>query len=163
MPKSFIEVSSEDTPINFPSRKNSLDTDFNDFATTMDASERIGTKDWRQLTSPLSTQVREVSANPFSVSGSLTHLSVGRPMRRVCNLLKWKRINFCLNREAFMNTLKRKLNELFKDNLQHRQDYRKLRLNWTEENVKEEMLILLFMKLADSLNPRGWSSIRRIN
>ena len=70
-PKSLIEVSSEYTPISYPSRKNSLDTDFNDLATTVAASERIDTADLVQLTSPLSTQEREVSANPFSVSGSL--------------------------------------------------------------------------------------------
>ena len=62
-----------------------------------------------------------------------------------------------------MNTLKRKLNKRFKDNLQLRQDYLRRRLNWTEENGKEEMLILLFTKVADSLNPRKWSSVRRTN
>ena len=32
-----------------------------------------------------------------------------------------------------------------------------------EETGKGEMLILLFMKLADSSNPRGWNSVRQIN
>ena len=62
-----------------------------------------------------------------------------------------------------MNTLKSKLNELFKENMKLRQDYLKRKLNWTEGNGKEEMLILLFMKLPDSLNPREWVSIRRTN
>ena len=78
-PKSLIEVRSEHTPINFPSRKNSFDTDFGGLAATVDASQRTDT-DLGQLTSPLSIQEREVSANPFN-SGSLTHLSVGRPMQ----------------------------------------------------------------------------------
>ena len=69
-PKSLIEGSSEHTPINSPSRNSSFDIDFSDLATTVDASERIDTTDLGQLTSPLSTQEREVSANPFSVSGS---------------------------------------------------------------------------------------------
>ena len=62
-----------------------------------------------------------------------------------------------------MNTLKRKLNELLKNNLQPRQDYLKRRLNWTGKNGKGAKLILLFMKLAESLMPRGWSTIRQTN
>ena len=57
-------------------------------------------------------------------------------------------------KKAFMNTLKGKLIELFKENMQLRQDYVKRRLNWTEENGTGEMLILLFLELADILNPR---------
>ena len=72
----------------------------------------------------------------------------------MCNFLKFLRKGFCLNRKAFMNSLIRKLIELFKKNLRLRQDYLKHRLKWTEENRKGEMLILLFMKLADSVNPR---------
>ena len=52
---------------------------------------------------------------------------------------------FYLTRKAFMTTLKRKLNELFKDDSQLRPDYLRQRLNRTRENGKEEMLILLFM------------------
>ena len=40
-PKTLIEVSSEHTPINLPSRKSSLDTDLDDLATTVDASEIV--------------------------------------------------------------------------------------------------------------------------
>ena len=68
-----------------------------------------------------------------------------------------------LNKEALMNTLKRKLNELFKDNLKFRKDYLRFRLKQTEENGKGGMLRLLFMKLADSLNPRKCSSIWQTN
>ena len=70
---------------------------------------------------------------------------------------------FCLNKEAFMSTLKRKLKELFKENLRLRQDHLKFRLKWKEENGKSEMLRMLFMKQADSLKPRRWSSVRHIN
>ena len=65
-----------------------------------------------------------------------------------------------MNREATRTTLKSKLNELFKENLQLTQGYLRQRLTWTKEIGKEEMLILLFVKLADSLNLREWSSIR---
>ena len=73
---------------------------------------------------------------------------------RVCNFLKWKWKKILSEQKAFMNTLKRKLIELFKENMQLRQDYVKRRLNWTEENGTGEMLILLFLELADILNPR---------
>ena len=73
---------------------------------------------------------------------------------RACTFLKWKRREFCLNREAFMTTLKRKLNELFKDNLQLGQDDVRQRVNWTRSNAKEETLMLLLLKLADSFSLR---------
>ena len=46
----------------------------------------------------------------------------------VCNFLNWKRKELCLNRKVFTNPLKRKLNELIKENLQLRHDYLKHRL-----------------------------------
>ena len=55
-----------------------------------------------------------------------------------------------------MYSLKRELIKLFKENLRLRQDYLKRRLNWTEENGKGEILILLFVKLACSSSPRRW-------
>ena len=67
-PKSLIEVSSEHTPINFPSRENSFNTDFNDLTTTVAASEIAETTEAEQLTSPLFSQQREISANPFGVN-----------------------------------------------------------------------------------------------
>ena len=69
-PNSPIEVSSECTPIYFPSRKNSFNTDFNDLATTVVASEITDLMEVGQLTSPLFSQGREVGANQFGVSGS---------------------------------------------------------------------------------------------
>ena len=71
-PKSLIEV----IPINKPSRKGSLDTNLEDLATTSDASEVYNTKNIEQLTSPLFSQEREVSANQFGVSLSQTRSSV---------------------------------------------------------------------------------------
>ena len=82
-PKSLIEVSSEHTPNNLPSRKGSLDTNLDDLATSVDASEIHDTTDVGRLASPLFSQKREVSAIPFSVSCSQTRSSVGRPTRDV--------------------------------------------------------------------------------
>ena len=64
-PKSLIDVSSEHTPIDILSRKNSFNTDVNDLTTTVAASEIAETIEAGPLTSPLFTQEREVSANPF--------------------------------------------------------------------------------------------------
>ena len=58
-----------------------------------------------------------------------------------------------------MNTLKRKLMGLFKESEQLRNDYLRLRLKETGKNGKGEMLVLLSMKLADSLNPREWRAL----
>ena len=69
-PKSLIEVSGEHTPIYVPSRKNSFNTDFNDLTTTVAASEITNAMEVGLLASPLFSQEREVSANPFGVSGS---------------------------------------------------------------------------------------------
>ena len=52
-PKSLIEISSEHTPIDLPSRKGSLDTNLDDLATTVDASDVHDTTEMGQLTSPL--------------------------------------------------------------------------------------------------------------
>ena len=71
-PKSLIEVSSEHTPINLPSRKGSLDTNLDDLATNVDASEVYDTTDMGRLTSPRFSQEREVNADLFSVSCSQT-------------------------------------------------------------------------------------------
>ena len=46
--------------------KNNFDTDFNDVATTVAASESTDTMEVGQLTSPQFSQEREVSANPLS-------------------------------------------------------------------------------------------------
>ena len=65
-PKDLIEISSEHTPTNFPSRKNSF-THIDDVRTVV-ASDITETIEAGQLTSPLVTQEREVSANPFGLS-----------------------------------------------------------------------------------------------
>ena len=67
--------------MNLPSRKGSLDTNLDDLTTTVDASEIIDTTGVGQLTSPILSQERGVSADPFNVSGSQALSSVGRPMR----------------------------------------------------------------------------------
>ena len=60
-PKDLIEISSDYTPINFPSRKNSFTTDIDDVPTVA-ASDIAETLKEGQLTSPLFTQEQEVSA-----------------------------------------------------------------------------------------------------
>ena len=76
--KSLIEVSSEHTPMNLPSREGSLDTNLDDLATTVDASEVYDTADVGRLTSPLVSQQCEVSDDPFGVSCSLSHIEAWR-------------------------------------------------------------------------------------
>ena len=61
-------------------------TELNDLATMVDASEIVDTTDVRRLVSPLFSKEREVSANPFNVSGSQAHSSVWEPMRRDTDL-----------------------------------------------------------------------------
>ena len=60
-----IDVSSELTPINYSSRRNSFNTDYNDFTTTVAASETPDMKEVWQSISPLLFQEREVSSNPL--------------------------------------------------------------------------------------------------
>ena len=62
--KDLIEISGQHMPINFPSRKNSFTTDIDDVP-TLRLTETI---EAGQLTSPLFTEEREVSANPFGVA-----------------------------------------------------------------------------------------------
>ena len=68
-PKTCIDVSSGHTPINYSSRRKSFNTDCNDLTTTVAASETPFLKKVGQSTSPLLFQEREVSSNPFCVSG----------------------------------------------------------------------------------------------
>ena len=81
--KSLIEVGSEYISIILPSRRDSLDTNVDDLATTLDASEFCDTRDVGRLTSLLFSQEREVSAIPFSVSSSQTHSSMEKSRRDV--------------------------------------------------------------------------------
>ena len=66
-PKDLIEISSEYTPINFPTWKSSSTTDIDDVHTIV-ASDITETIEAGPLTSTLLTQEREASANPFGVS-----------------------------------------------------------------------------------------------
>ena len=66
-PKSLIEVSSEHNPINLPSRTASPDTNLDDLATTVDASEMLDTTEVGRLTSPLCSQERQVKHSEFVV------------------------------------------------------------------------------------------------
>ena len=73
-PKSLIEVSSEHTPINLVPRKGGPDTNLDDLAITVDASEIHNTADVGRLASLFSQSTKQVS-----VSCSQTQSSVVRP------------------------------------------------------------------------------------
>ena len=60
-------------------------------------------------------------------------------------------------------TLNRKLNWLFKENAQLRDDHLRLKQTWTQEIRNKDMLILLSIKPVDNSNLRDWSFIRRIS
>ena len=62
-PNARIEVSSEATPILSTSRRCSLESTLDDFATTLHASEAGERSDMGQLASPLFQQEREASAH----------------------------------------------------------------------------------------------------
>ena len=83
MSPNLSSKSAANTPINVPSRKGSLDTNLDDLATAVDASEIHDTTDVGRLTSPLFSQERELSAIPFSVSCSQTHSIVEKSSRDV--------------------------------------------------------------------------------
>ena len=82
-PESLIEVSSEHTPIIFHSRRGSFDTNLDDPATTVDASEVYDTPGVGRLTSPRISQEREASAISSGVSCSQTHSCVEKSRRDV--------------------------------------------------------------------------------
>ena len=119
---------------------------------------------------------------PFSVSCSQTHSSMeksrrdGEPFSSFgetvverwkksrfgeCRILKWKERERILSEKRDIHdfTEKKLLIMLCKEAAQLKQNYLKRSLNWTEENGECEMLIVLFLKLACSSNPRGWNSI----
>ena len=66
-PKTCIDVNSEHTPTNYPSRRNRVNTDYNDITTTVAASETPDLK-VGQPTLPPVLQEREVSSDPFLFS-----------------------------------------------------------------------------------------------
>ena len=74
---------SEHTPIISPSRRGSVETNVDDPATTLDASDVCDMTNVGRLTSPLFSREREVSAIRFGVSYSLTHSSVEKSRRDV--------------------------------------------------------------------------------
>ena len=62
-----------------------------------------------------------------------------------------------------MCTWSRKLNWLFKEKSQLREDYLRLKQKWTKEIRNKETRILPSMKPIENSNLRDWSCIRRIN
>ena len=126
----------EQMPINLPSGKGTLDTNLDDIATTVDASEMHDTTDVGRLTSPLFSQEREASAIPVSVSGLNAQSSVVRPVRNVepfssfekplskgernqelksVKVSKMEKERILPDQNTFMNSLTRKLIKLLKE------------------------------------------------
>ena len=60
-PNTSIDASSEHTPVNYSSRRNSFNTDYNDLTTTVAACEPPDMKEVGRSTSPKLSQEREVS------------------------------------------------------------------------------------------------------
>ena len=126
-PKSLIEVNSEHTIYNFPSRKGSLDTNLDDFAATVEALEFKDTTDNGRLTSQLLSQACEVSANPsaflrhieawrnpgvdFQASGNGCRKVKEFKICRVCKILKWKGKEFCPKMEILTTSFSRKADQ----------------------------------------------------
>ena len=65
-----IDASSEHTPVNYSSRRNSFNADYNDLTTTVAASETPDMKEVGRSTSPLFSQEREVSSSVSLVFNS---------------------------------------------------------------------------------------------
>ena len=95
-PKSLIKVSSEHTPIILLSRRGSLDTNVDDLATAVDASETHDTTDAGRLTSPLFSQVREVSAIPLMFL-VLRHFQAWRDPRGA--LIRFRRLETVVEKQ----------------------------------------------------------------
>ena len=189
-PKNLVEVSSEHTPIDFFSTKNSFSTGVNDLTTTVAASDIAETIKAEPLISPLYTQEREVSANlrclKFSACSSNRQptaaniFKCGKSLANVqfrelletgagCRVISkcWKAIverkkgSWVRSLSFSQHEQERILSE--RKNVQRREDYLRLRLKWIEEVGKEEILILLSMKPINNLNHRNLSYVRRIN
>ena len=124
------------------------------------------------LISPLFTQEQEVSANPFGVSVFQQEAASGRQQQpasssvvisEVCHCLNMTEKECCLKGRISTNILEKKqLHELFKVNVQLREDYLRLKWRWLEKVAKGENLILLQTKPINNLCHKDWSCIRRI-
>ena len=75
----------------------------------------------------------------------------------------WKVRKLCLKSENYMSTWNRKLNWLFKENAQLRDDYLRLKQTRTQEIGNKEILILPFMKSIEKPNLQDWSCTKRSN
>ena len=150
-----------------------------DLATTVDASEVCDTTDVGRLTSPLLSQEREISANPFGVLCSQTHTSVEKSRRDVelCSpfgkpLSKGERNQDIGSVQGAQMERERILSEQgdIHDFLERKADHAfqgegaaQTVLSLDRREKCNMLILFFFLKLACSANPRGWNSIRRIN
>ena len=81
----------------------------------------------------------------------------------VCHCLNMTEKEFCLKGGIFTKILKNKLHELFKANVQLREDYLRVEWSWTEQVGKRKILILPDTKSISNLGHYDWSCIRRIS
>ena len=135
-PKTCIDVSSGHTPINYTSRRNRFNTDHNDLTTTVAASETPDmsgsqqqasssvVRPWLDADSWSST--RKLVRGCESISNIEWTMSRGKRETEI-----WKVCKLCPKGEISMSTLNSKLNGLFKETVQLRKDYLRLRQKWT--------------------------------
>ena len=192
-PKTCTDVSSEHTPINCPSRRNSFNTDNNDLTTTVTASETPDMREVGQSTSPL-FQEREVSSYPFCVSGFQQQAAASGvqqqasssgihpwPIADLWGTRKLVRGNESISSvEGTLSTGKRERDLESVQTLSERRNLHaylaqkaglavqhkcaaQKRLCEAEEIGNKEMLILPSTKPIEHSNLKDWSSIRRLN
>ena len=175
-PKCLIWVTCEHSPIHLPSRKGSHDTNLDDLATTVDAPEICDITDVGRLTSPLFSQEREGSTVPSGVSCSQTHSNLEKSRRdaefklRETVVERYKESTFRVC-AGFPKGKGKDSDDFFEKKADHviqAECAAQTRLSEAQAEFDQrewtgEVLILLLMKLTDSLNPREWNSIRQVN
>ena len=172
-PKTCIDVNSEHTPINNPSKRNRVNIEHNDLTTAVAASENSDGF-LQQAASGSPQQVLASVVNPWLSADSgpapgnwCEVTSQLQEMQGLCRDEKeteiWKVRKLCPKGEMSTSTWSGKLNCLFKENAQLRKDHLRVRQKWTQEIGNEEMLILPSIKPIENSNLKDWSCIRRIN
>ena len=143
-PKTCIDLSSEHTPINFSSKRDSFNIENNDFTTTVAASENSDGFNRQAAASGSPQPVPASVVNPWlgadmwsstrklvrgdeSISSFERTLSRGERYRDLESAQT-------LNGEIIMSTMSRKLNQLFKESAQLRRGYLRLKQtrNWEQ-------------------------------
>ena len=171
-PETCIDVSSEHTPINYPSRRDSFNIENNDLTTTVAAPEKTPTvfSSKRQPAAARSTHVwythglaPTCAPSPGNGCEVTSQFQVLKGFcREGIEIEIWKVCEVCPIAEISMSTLNKKHNCLFKENAQVRKVYLRLGQKWTQE-IGNKNLILPSMKPIGNSNLKDWSCVRRVN